>query len=520
MGWQVRASVQGGRRLAPADLEEYRAAATALDDAGDRLRARSETWTTTMIRLRAQRADVPLCPAISGHASPAGHEMLPYDALGSECERHAASCERVGEELKAMAALLVRAHQLYEEAESNARRTVTELVQAGVQLKPSYAAAGTAALAAGGLVVGSIKEGRLNPIHALDATAWAQEGLMSGAGALVGGVAPGKGVARTDEVNTAAGRIATVSAPVHGAIQGSALTVREVTARTDVVRASSSVAESLENLRRLAEERLGKIDLDSGLSYATIAVQRYRQPDGSSSWLVTIPGTDGKANSPFGWPQNVELMSSDAERRRQADSARMVVEAMEMAGIPDDEPVALIGHSQGGIVAAAVAADQADRFDIRHVVTAGSPVANHPIPDKTWVTSIEIDDELVAALDGAQNPVTDTWLTVRGTTSPAPAEAAGPSDATPYGAAPTPYDAAPVADSLEGKEITHWLKYHQAAYRNATDLGSPAVAAHEEHFAGIVTGDLAETRYFEGRMQQGADLAPAKTDPPRPLVPG
>ena len=106
-----------------------------------------------------------------------------------------------------------------------------------------------------------------------------------------------------------------------GLSQGDALEVKQVYSRTEVVRESHSVAEAMENLRRLGEERLGKIDLNSGLEYGTIAIQEYRKADGSSSWLVTIPGTDGKLDSPFGWPQNVELMSSapgtaDACRQR------------------------------------------------------------------------------------------------------------------------------------------------------------------------------------------------------------
>ena len=44
----------------------------------------------------------------------------------------------------------------------------------------------------------------------------------------------------------------------------------------------------MEDLRRLAEERLGKTDLDSGLDYGTIAISKYRKSDGTNSWLVTI----------------------------------------------------------------------------------------------------------------------------------------------------------------------------------------------------------------------------------------
>lgn len=263
----------------------------------------------------------------------------------------------------------------------------------------------------------------------------------------------------------------------------------------------------MENLRRLAEERLGKITLNSGLSYATIAVQRYRRSDGTTGWLILIPGTDGQDDSPFGWEQNLELMSSNANRRRNADSFRMVEEAMRQAGIGKDEPVALVGHSQGGIVAAALTSDLKDSYAIDHVVTAGSPVANHPIPPKTWVTSIEIEDELVASLDGGRNPSTEQWLTVRGkvtqTTGVTPPTVNADGSCTPgqnTGSVESNYAGALVADAPKTKEISHWLKYHQAAYRNATDLGSPAVDAHERHFQQIIDGELIDTRYYEGRM--------------------
>lgn len=54
----------------------------------------------------------------------------------------------------------------------------------------------------------------------------------------------------------------------------------------------------------------------------------------------------------------------------------------------------------------------------------------------------------------------------------------------------TPYDAAPVAGSTNGRELSHWIKYHQAAYQNATDLGSPAVQRHEAHFREVINGEL------------------------------
>ncbi|OZG62292.1 hypothetical protein BLEM_0838 [Bifidobacterium lemurum] len=524
MSWQVTSHIYGGKGFAPATVEEYARIARALDSEACALGALSASWSSTGVQLGSHRVSAPMCPTLASGditAVDVRHTTLPFTTLAARCSDHAVECRRLGDTLADMARLLIRAHSLYADAELASRRILTEVVQVGTQLKPGYAAAGTGALAAGGLLAGWAVEGKPNPAWMSTTTARFQEGVMSGVGAKVGGVPSGVGLVRTDEVNTAAGRIAGVSAPVKNLAQGDRLRVREVVSHAPVVRSSASVGESLENLRRLAEERLGKVDLDSGLEYATIAIQRYERADGSNAWLVTIPGTDGKPDSPFGWAQNVELMSADANRRMSADSARMVVEAMEQAGIGADEPVALIGHSQGGIVAAAIAADKADDYNIQHVVTAGSPVANHPIGENTWVTSIEVEDELVAALDGAENPATDNWLTVRGTVSLAPEPTLASVDengsctpgSTPV-AGSTPFDAAPVLGSTTQRELSHWLKYHQAAYQNATDLGSPALQRHEQHFRQTIAGELKETRYFEGRMTRSTTLAPAESDSP------
>ncbi|NEG54314.1 alpha/beta fold hydrolase [Bifidobacterium platyrrhinorum] len=521
MNWQIVSHIHGGHQSSPATQEEYRAAATALDDAGAGLCAQASAWSQAALRLGSERVGAPLCPALAS-GSPAaaaqGHETLPYDRLIAACRSRAGELERTGNEMRGMADLLIRAHGLYSEAEAGVRRAVTELTQAGTQLLPGWATWIMGSAAVGGLAGSWLVEGRPNPAASSWVTSTFQEGYMSGVGALVAGIVPGKGVPHTDEVNKAAGKIANVTGPLKDIVQGDHLQVRQVTARTEVVRASASVEDSLENLRRLAEERLGRIDLDSGLGYATVAVQRYERADGTNAWLVTIPGTDGRGDSPFGWEQNVELMSDDPERRRRADSARMVVEAMERAGIGPDEPVAMVGHSQGGIVAAAIAADESERFDIRHIVTAGSPVANHPVPSKTWVTSIEIEDELVASLDGAENPATEQWMTVRGTVQPTP-DRQGPTLNTDGSCSPgvasnvwgnSPYAGAPVADPSKTQELSHWLKYHQAAYRNASDLGGPAVTTHERHFAGIIEGELRQTLYYEGRMTNHTDQAPGE----------
>ncbi|RSX54696.1 esterase/lipase family protein [Bifidobacterium samirii] len=508
MGWEVTSYIHGGPRYSAADEAAYRAAAALIGDQAGAWRNAAHAWSSSMLRMRANHAAAPLCPIASDPYTPVdGHSTLPYAEIDRRCGQHAVDCDRIALRLEEMADLLIRAHSLYEGAESAVRRVTNEIVQAAAGVFPGRTALGAAGLAAAGVVGGSVADGRFNPVWALTSTSTVQEGLLGGVASKVGGIGPVSGLARTDEVNAAADRIARVTAPIDALRQGGTLTVREVSTDVTVVGESHSVAQSLENLRRLAEERLGKIDLDSGLDYATIAIQRYERDDGTSSWLVTIPGTDGQPDSPFGWPQNVELMSDDPQRRMSADSARMVAEAMRQAGIGADEPVALIGHSQGGIVAATIAADLADEYRIDHVVTAGSPVANHPIPERTWVTSIEMEDELVAALDGAANPATEHWLTVRGVASRTEEAGIGTIGAdgscTPGDAASAranAYAGEPVRTDADGKEITHWIEYHQAAYRNASDLGSYALAEHERHFRETIGGTLAETHYYEGRM--------------------
>ena len=493
MSWQVTAKVSGGYKYSTEETETYLRAAKALSHAADELNRTHDSFRALSFQLSTYpyaSSTIALLSGSNSYCNAADHIELPYDQLIERCDSHANALGAMAARLSELSALIIRAQSLYSHVDDAGRRALNELLQLTITAFPKESILIGTAMSALGYVMGSINEGKSNPIYLLDSLDWAQEGIMGAAGAALSGYSKVTSLLHTDEVNHAAGTISKASSRGYNLIQGNNLTVTRVRPKTEVVRESHSVGEALEDLRRLGEERLGKADLDSGLEYGTIAISKYRRTDGTDSWLVTIPGTDGKRNSPFGWPQNVELMSSDSKQRMEADSARMVQEAMKQAGINSDEPVALIGHSQGGIVAATIASDLKDDYDIKHVVTAGSPVANHPIPNKTWVTSVEMDDELVAALDGAPNPNSEHWLTVRGTASK--------SDNNPE----STFAGTPVTDAPDNKEITHWLKYHQAAYQNATDMGSSAVKTHERHFDEILDGDLQEVMYFEGRMSK------------------
>ncbi|EFA23291.1 hypothetical protein [Bifidobacterium gallicum] len=437
------------------------------------------------------------------------HATLPADIAG-QASAVSTNLASLAQECETLASLLSRAYSLYAQAESSARRLGTQAAQQITAATPWQIGASTLLSAGGGLLYGLVKEGHVNAFHALNGTTWMQEGTLNGLSGWVNMLAGATGMSavgtnagvdqriggaqarKSTAVANAAANLSQFLQPWHNYAQGTDLTVTQVGRHAQVVGATTSVSGALSNLRRLGENRsesgLTTSD-DTALSYGTIAISQYVRDDGTNAWLVSIPGTDGKDDSPFGWPQNVELMSSNSEQRMNAESARMVVEAMRQAGIKSDEPVAMVGHSQGGIVAAAIASDCADEFTIDHIVTAGSPIANHPIASSTWVTAIEMDDELVAALDGKANPSTDTWLTVRGSLDEGALDQANAlNSGTGVERDPNRY------------EITHWLKYHESAYEDASALGSPAVQTHEQHFANTIDGTYQGTTYWQGRV--------------------
>lgn len=502
MEWQVSSTIHGGPARSSAELDSFQHFALTLERAAQDLELTAAAWRNGHAEIDHHSRCLPWCPSARGVMEP-GHERVAYPNLELAALNRAQQFERLADRFRTTGDLLTRAHSLYSEADATASRIVTELIQLSCSAFPAQTFGIAGLIAAGAAVTGSVAEGRVNPIHALTSTAWMQEGLMSGLGAIVGGkgrTAPLLGPASTNELNMGAGTVAKVSAEVYNQFQGNVLDVDRIEPRRAFLDAPRTIEQAMANLERLGKERLGKGEGGTGLDYGTVAIQRFERDDGSTSWLVTIPGTDGKPDSPFGWPQNVELMSDDPTQRMNADSARMVADAMRQAGIGANEPVALIGHSQGGIVAATLASDLKDDYNFSHVVTCGSPVANHPIPQRTWVTSVENADELVSNLDGARNPRRDTWLTVRGTVT---AGAASPAK---------PFTSTTVTGAHGAKELSHGMNYLTAAWRNASSLGSSSLERHERHFSSLVAGELKETSYYRGRMARGTTIAPEAAD--------
>lgn len=572
MNARVSSSLYGSRSCTTVELDDIVHIADACNHTGKLLQAHSSYWANLPASMSRFRAMAPLCPAwqmgvsraLGGASSTVGvstygctidtttsigNDNIAYEHIGIDTmllqQRSADESEalsQVGTALILLADKLTQAHSLYSHAEHTVDRIINEGIELGFEISPKYASLGFAALAALGVIRGSIVEQRFNPIYAITDTWWAQEGFLAGFGNLItlgnSKQAMAVGLVSTSEVNRAASKISMVTAPVNNMLFGDTLTVQEIYP-TRGITTTDSIASSLDNVHDM---RLNHVD------YGSIAIEQFKQPDGTRSWMVTIPGTDGHLDSPFSWQTNIELMSARASQRKLADSARMVDQAMTMAGIQPGEPVAMVGHSQGGIVAATMASDFADKYTISHIVTAGSPIANHPIAPQTWVTSIEMNDELVSNLDGARNPMTDQWLTVRGTSMPPQTGYSGiaqretqatattpslpryttvqslpqlsadssaqratrstntlshttPTTATmPYLTAHT--QGTEVEHSGDRKFLSHEMWYMKAAWKDAQQLGAPDFARHEQHFDQIVQGEHVSTQYFRGRISK------------------
>jgi len=137
---------------------------------------------------------------------------------------------------------------------------------------------------------------------------------------------------------------------------------------------------------------------EPGTPLATVTVQRLDHADGSRSWVVAVPGTRAAGltgDVPTDNGTNLALEGGVPDVM-----TRAVLAAMAGAGIGADEPVALVGHSQGGMVATNVAAVTAGAYAVRLVVTAGSPDVPAAPPPGVATVTLRHREDAVSLLDG------------------------------------------------------------------------------------------------------------------------
>lgn len=169
----------------------------------------------------------------------------------------------------------------------------------------------------------------------------------------------------------------------------------------DRIDAPHSVEDLIDDLGLVAGE-----DVPDGV----INIQLIEGADGVERYVVQLPGTDDfmSEHAIRNMGSNLNLIAGDSTAY--ADAIR---QAMEAAHVPHDAPVMLVGHSQGGMQAAALAGDPDFDYNVSHVVTAGSPVATSGIPSHVQVLSLENTGDVVPLLDGEANPASAHHTTVQ-----------------------------------------------------------------------------------------------------------
>ena len=145
----------------------------------------------------------------------------------------------------------------------------------------------------------------------------------------------------------------------------------------------------------------GDADRD-GAAAGRVRIQTVRGRDGGEAYIVHAPPTGGapiwdpdswgpQGNS-TGWDSNLRTMAGQ-ESAAMAD----IRTAMAAAGVPDGARVMVVGHSQGGLTAAHLAADpgvnRADgapgSYDITHSFSVGSPVGT-VVPAQASTSTVNV----------------------------------------------------------------------------------------------------------------------------------
>jgi hypothetical protein len=142
-------------------------------------------------------------------------------------------------------------------------------------------------------------------------------------------------------------------------------------------------------------------------SQGDIRITQVTNADGQTGYVVAIPGTERWDPRATGHVRdltgNLHVMAGNP-----AAAAETVREAMAAAGIPPGAPVMMVGHSQGGMIAATLATDPAFLSDYRltHVLTYGAPIDHLAIDPSVKVLQMQHRLDVVPRLDLGGWPTT------------------------------------------------------------------------------------------------------------------
>jgi hypothetical protein len=131
---------------------------------------------------------------------------------------------------------------------------------------------------------------------------------------------------------------------------------------------------------------------------AQVRIDRYSLPGEPDRFEVYIGGTRdfslSSGTEPFDMTSNMTAIAG-----REAGSYRAVSQAMTDAGIHSSSPVLFTGYSQGGLIAAELAAS--GDFDARGLFTLGAPAGQVHVPSGIPWVALEHTDDIVPAVGGS-----------------------------------------------------------------------------------------------------------------------
>ena len=130
---------------------------------------------------------------------------------------------------------------------------------------------------------------------------------------------------------------------------------------------------------------------------AQVRIDRYNQPGDPDRFEVYIGGTRDFSLMPGVEPWDM-TSNLNAVAGREAGSYRAVAAAMAEAGITSSSPVLFTGYSQGGLIAAELAAS--GDYDTRGLYTLGAPAAQVEVPTSIPWVALEHTDDIVPAVGG------------------------------------------------------------------------------------------------------------------------
>ena len=183
------------------------------------------------------------------------------------------------------------------------------------------------------------------------------------------------------------------------------------------IAAPSTISTLADRLIKTSELASGPKDADTGW----LRIEKFREPASPVSaaqglvsvaearYVVYIPGTQSWAPKPGTNPFDLTSNLSAISKTGFAGSERAVSEAMQQAGIRPDSKVLLVGHSQGGLIAANIST----RFAGSKVLTFGAPLGLLAKELKAPTLAVEHPADPVPKLDGWPNPIASNWVTVR-----------------------------------------------------------------------------------------------------------